>query len=169
MTYQTDTNSTFNKKLLQLFILLNDEKEITYESFNEYDELKRPMFTKLMQEYQEMILNLSLKCTLVKERLKDAENETYFSSYIYYQISLYEDYSFSIEGLTDEKKRKYIYVIFYLMLRNNHQISRSVLEGYLKIDISESSFKRLIDSIKELIGYDIYKNKYQSYVIEYDI
>ena len=55
MTYQADTNSKFNKKLLQIYILLNDEKEITYESFNEYEELDSTMYYRLMQEYQEML------------------------------------------------------------------------------------------------------------------
>lgn len=169
MTYQVDINSKFNKKLLQLFMILCDEKEITRESFNEYEEIEQPMFSKLMQEYQEMLMNLRLKYTLITERKQDVDYETYFPSNIYYQISIAEDYSFSIEDLSDENKKKYIYVIFYLMLRNGQYVSYKTLNSFLKIDISESSFKRLVDSIKEIVGFDIYKNKYQSFVIEHEL
>ena len=99
-------------------------------------------------------------------KIKDLENDSYYSSNIYYQISVGEDYSFNIEGLSDEKKRKYIYVIFYLMLVNHQYVSSTVLKNYLDIEITKSSFKRLVDSLKEIVGFDIYINKYQSYVIE---
>jgi len=169
MTYQADTNSKFNKKLLQIYILLNDEKEITYESFNEYEELDSTMYYRLMQEYQEMLSNLKLKCSIVKERIKDVDYETRYPANIYYHVSIGEDYSFSIEGLSEEKKKKYIYVIFYLMLKNNHYISRKVMSNYLNIDIPESTFKRLVDSVKEIVGFDIYKNELQSYIIEHEV
>ena len=54
------------------------------------------------------------------------------------------------------------------MLRNNQYISPKILKERIDIDISESSFKRFLDSFKMLVGFDIYKNKLQSYVIEYD-
>lgn len=163
-----DFNSEFNRKLLQLYILLMDEKEITYESFNEYEKLDRSMFSRLMHEYQMMIIKLKLKCTLIKEKIGNEDNETLFPKNIYYQTFITEDYSFSIDELTDDEKARYIFVIFYLMLRNDRYISPKKFQQYLNIKMSETSYKRFIDSFKELIGIDIYKNKYSSYVLERD-
>lgn len=69
-TYLIDFNSEFNKKLLQLFILLSDEKEITYESFNDYVRTERPFFSKLIKEYNNMLIKLKLKYTLIKENTR---------------------------------------------------------------------------------------------------
>lgn len=69
---------------------------------------------------------------------------------------------------TKEERIKYLYVIVYLMLRNNQYISPKILKERIAIEISESSFKRFLDSFKMLVGFDIYKNELQSYVIEYD-
>ena len=55
------------------------------------------------------------------------------------------------------------------MLKNNHYISRKVMINYLNIDIPESTFKRLVDSVKEIVGFDIYKNELQSYIIEHEV
>ena len=161
-------NSWFNQRLLQLFILLIDEREVTYDSFNEYTTLDRPMFSRLIKEYQKMLIKLNLKYRMTKEEIGNPENPGFFKTNIYYLTYLCEDYSFNMSDLTKEEKIKYLYVIVYLMLRNNQYISPKILKERIDIDISESSFKRFLDSFKMLVGFDIYKNKLQSYVIEYD-
>ena len=167
-TYLIDFNSEFNKKLLQLFILLNDEKEITYESFNDYVRTERPFFSKLIKEYHNMLIKLKLKYTLIKEKIQDKDNESYYSYNAYYQTQVIEDYSFSINELTDEEKIRYIYVIFYLMLRNEICVTPKKFKQFLNIDINRTSFKRFIDNFKDLVGFDIYKNELQSYILDND-
>lgn len=161
-------NSWFNQRLLQLFILLIDEREVTYDSFNEYTTLDRPMFSRLIKEFQNMLIKLNLAFKIIKEEIENSDNPGCFKSNIYYLTYLYEDYSFNMNDLTKEERIKYLYVIVYLMLRNNQYISPKILKERIAIEISESSFKRFLDSFKMLVGFDIYKNELQSYVIEYD-
>ena len=106
--------------------------------------------------------------TIIKEEIENSDNPGCFKSNVYYLTYLYEDYSFNMNDLTKEERIKYLYVIVYLMLRNNQYISQKILKERIAIEISESSFKRFLDSFKMLVGFDIYKNELQSYVIEYD-
>lgn len=161
-----ETNSIFNQKLLQVFILMNDEKEITYESFNDYENLNRSMFSRLMNEYQKMIILLKLKCTVTKEVIPNLEHSNYFSNYIYYQSFINEDYSFSLDDLSIEDEKKYIYVIFYLILKNEQYLSYKKIYSRLKYKITQSSFKRMINNFKNLVGFDIIKNELNSFIID---
>lgn len=86
-------NSWFNQRLLQLFILLIDEREVTYDSFNEYTTLDRPMFSRLIKEFQNMLIKLNLAFKIIKEEIENSDNPGCFKSNIYYLTYLYEDYS----------------------------------------------------------------------------
>ena len=162
-------NSTFNRKLLQLYILLTDEKEITYDSFNEYDKPEPASFSRLINEYQNMIIKLKLNCTLNREEVKNQIDEAYRSSYIYYQTSLFEDYNYNLSLLSDQEKNRYIYVIIYLMLRNREYVSCKLIKDKLKIDVNIRTIQRIIRDIKNIVGFDIYKNELQSYVIDEEV
>jgi len=160
------TNSDFNKRLLMLFLLLDDEKEITYESFNEYEQIDPSNFSRLIKEYQMMIIKMNLKFSLVINDYSDSDNEGQYLKKIYYQISIGNDYSFSLDNLDDNDKNRYIYVILFLMLKNHQYVSQQVFQQRLNIDLDASSYKRMFKAFKELVGFDIYKNELQSYVIE---
>ena len=161
-------NSQINKGLLQLYMLLMDEKEITYEAFNDYVETKHSQFSKLINEYKKMIVKLELNCTLITEELP-REEDNYFCGYIYYQTQLYEDYSFKTDNLNEDDKKRYIYVLIYLMLKNGQLVSNTKIKERLNIDLSRRTVDRIINELKEIAGFDIIKDELQSYSIRYDI
>ena len=164
-----DANSGLNKKLLQLFILLVDEKEITYESFNEYIETKPSQFSKLIKEYKNMLIKLELNYTFDSVDIQNEENETLIPTKIYYQKQLYEDYSFKIDNLTDDEKKRYIYVLLYLMLRNSNMVSNTKIRDRLGLDLSRRTIDRIMNELKTIIGFNIIKDELQCYSIVYDI
>ena len=164
-----DANSGLNKKLLQLFILLVDEKEITYESFNEYIETKPSQFSKLIKEYKNMLIKLELNYTFDSVDIPNEENETLIPTKIYYQKQLYEDYSFKTDNLTDDEKKRYIYVLLYLMLRNSNMVSKTKIRDRLGLDLSRRTIDRIMNELKTIIGFNIIKDELQCYSIVYDI
>ena len=162
------TNSDYNQKLLQLFILLTDEKEITYESFNDYVSINPSSFSRLIKEYQQMIIKLNLKYTLTIVQVPNQKDEIYMPTKKYYQTAIVEDNSFKTDDLSEEEINRYIYVIIYLMLKSGHYISYIKIKNRLGINITDTTFKTIIDNIKQIVGFDIFKNEFQSFVMDYD-
>lgn len=54
------------------------------------------------------------------------------------------------------------------MLRNEIYVTPKKFKQFLNIDINRTSFKRFIDNFKDLVGFDIYKNELQSYILDND-
>ena len=161
-----DINSQFNQRLLKLYLFLKDEKEVTYDSFSEYEPLLQSDFTKIIAEFKRMIGTLHLKCSFFESVIDNKENPTQFKKKIYYFQQISDDYSFELTACNSDDKQKYIYVIFYLMIRNHQYVSLKTLNNVLSIVIEDYTFKRLVTNINKLMIDDLQKNELQSYVVD---
>lgn len=65
---------------------------------------------------------------------------------------------YSVDLLSAESKKKYIYLIIFLMLLANQYLSLSFVNKKLKIEIPISSFPRIIRDISECSGKSIELN-----------
>ena len=160
-----DINSQFNQRLLKLYLYLKDEKEVTYDSFYEYEPLLQSDFTKIIAEFKRMIEFLHLKCSFFESRIENKLNPTRFKKKIYYFQQISDDYSFDLSDCNIEDKQKYIYVIFYLMIKNHQYVSLKTFNNVLGIVVEDFTFKRLITNVNKLMLDDLTKNELQSYII----
>ena len=54
------------------------------------------------------------------------------------------------------------------MLKSGQYISYIKIKNRLGINITDTTFKTIIDNIKQIVGFDIFKNEFQSFVMDYD-
>lgn len=166
MKYQTRYNTELTKGLLQVLLYLIDNHQITYEEFTELSSLSKPYFFKIMEMLEEMLEDLDLKATLSKDVIiiKD-DNLIEHEAYIYYFRQIGKSYYFNLEQVDEEKRISYSLVITYLMLKNRQYVTLGTLSKILP-DFDKKKMFNLINSLKEIIGEELYKNEIQSYVIE---
>ena len=43
-----------------------------------------------------------------------------------------------------------------------------MVQNRFGINITDTTFKTIIDNIKQIVGFDVYKNELQSFVMDYD-
>ena len=81
------------------------------------------------------------------------------------KTAIFIDYSFSIKNLSEEQLIKYSDVIVYLMLKNKQYVAYDSLSKKFP-NFTRPVFSTMIQDFKEIFGEDIYKDEYQSYIID---
>lgn len=166
MKYRTKYNVEQNKAILQVYLYLMDNHQISSSEFLEITSLSRVSFYKIMNFITSMIDDLNLKATISKDNIKK-----YDSSLIEHEANIYYfrqagmNYYFNLEECEDEKRILYSLVIVYLMLKNRQYVSLGTLSKILP-DFDKKKMSKLIATLREVIAEDVYKNEIQSYVIE---
>lgn len=157
-----NTKSCF--ALLQLYLALMDGEEIDFEYFSELTGLSKSEFNKKMNDINQMTSDLHLSCLLHRVEIDVSTNETEYKKYKYY-FSSRSDYSFDITGLDDELLIRYSAVIVYLKLKKRQYVTSSNLSKLFP-NFTRNVFMDLINKLQDVIGEDLYKDEFQSYVIE---
>ena len=165
MIYQTRYNTKQCQALLQVFIYMLDSHQITYEEFNELTGENNALFTRVMQQFNQMIKTLKLKMELSKGYSKSEEIQ--FESLIYVLDYLDHPYDIDYDNLKQinpEDLIAYSMVIVYCMLKQRKKVTNKKLAKILpnfNCDIARTMFDYMLDIIPE----DIEKNELKSYML----
>ena len=157
-------NNVTRKRLLNMYIILNDEGILDYESYLEHEDISKRSFNDGIKLLKEAYNDLYLEGQIIKET-EDNPNSEYFQKSKYYLIKDHNinNYSFDIESIDTDKRLKYLYLIVYLMLKSEHYVSVSYVNKMLEINLQRGQFITLIEELIETTGLDIIQNDNYSY------
>ncbi len=120
---------------------------------------------KTMKLLDEMINDLHLTCQLQRFETDITIPRTRYKTY-YYKLISRMDYSFQLnEEIPEDKKIIYFPTIVYLKLKNRQYVALDNLSKYFK-NIERVHMSKMLSNMQKVIGEDLYKDKYKSYVIE---
>ena len=166
MKYQTRYNTETNKALLQVYLYLIDNHQISYEEFMQISSLPRTKYYVIMDYFKEMVDDLNLKATISKDKVLKLDSCLNYNEFTYYYFrQAGVNYYFNLDDCTDEKKIRYSLVIVYLMLKNRQYVSASILEKQLP-DFNRKKMLGIIECLREVVAENIYENEIQSYILD---
>lgn len=164
MKSQTRYNNKSNLAILKIFIELSNEEEMNYELFNHLTGLSKREYLRTMKKFDEMVSALCLSWKLQSFKRTIIRDDTEYTGF-YFKFLPIVDYSFSIKNLSEEQLIKYSDVIVYLMLKNKQYVAYDSLSKKFP-NFTRPVFSTMIQDFKEIFGEDIYKDEYQSYIID---
>lgn len=156
-----NTNTSF--ALLQVLLYLKDEKEITYQAFEELTTLSKTSYYRVMEMFEEMIEDIHFQATLSKIKLENRLDYTHYQEVIYRFHDLGSN-EYDIEGLSDEKKIQYSPVIVYLMLKNRKRVTQDKLKTIFP-NFDKDKMAKLIKKLQDVIAEEIDFNPLKSYML----
>ena len=162
MIYQTKYNTKACQNLLQIFIYMMDEKEMTYEIFNELTGESSFQFTKTMQQFKKMLK--SLKMNLKLSKAKDISEEVQYTSNYYVLVKEKAPYHINPRGVEPNELISYSMVIAYCLLKNKKYVSTKSLSYFLP-NFDSDVLRVMFDKMLDLIAEDIEKNELKSYML----
>lgn len=163
LTYQTQYNTKTSQAILQSLILLLDREELTYDLFKEVSPLSQRTYNEIIHDLENLISKIKLG-ELHKYTYDVIDKGTAYKTYSYKLITL-DTQDFDYYKLTEEERIKYSLAIVYLKLLNHHLVSYDTLSKIFP-DFKRKTFFYTIEKLKEVISEDLYKDEFQSYVIE---
>lgn len=164
MTSQIYNNPT-SYALLQIFKAMMDGEQIDYERFYELTGYSRPVYLKTIKLLDEMINDLHLTCQLQRFETDITIPRTRYKTY-YYKLISRMDCSFQLnEEISEDKRITYFPTIVYLKLKNRQYVALDNLVKYFK-SLDRVHMSKMLSNMQKVIGEDLYKDKYKSYVIE---
>ncbi len=168
MTSQIKYSTPTLLALLQVYTVMMDGEIMDFDYFQELVGLTRPIYLEVMKLLKEMIEDLHLSCSLQKIETNESNNKTEYIVNRYKLISRI-DFSFILnEDLDDMKKIQYSDVIVYLKLKNRQYVAYDSLANYFP-NFTRRVFAQLIMKLQEVIGEDLFKDEYQSYIISEEL
>ena len=158
--YNTDTAFA----LLQVLLYIKDEKEITYQAFEELTGLTRVSFHRVMNMFEEMIEDIHYNATLSKIKNKEIKLDNTQYQEIIYRFHDVDSIEYNIDELSDEKKIQYSAVIIYLMLKNRKRVTTDKLKTIFP-NFNRNKMSNFMNKLKTIIAEEIDINTYQSYFL----
>jgi hypothetical protein len=163
MTYQIQYNTKTSQAILQSLILLLDNVELTYEKFAEVSELSQRTYNEILHDLANLIKKINLG-ELHKYTYDVIARGTSYKTYSYKLLTC-DTQDFDYYNLSDEERIKYSLCIVYLKLINHDYVSYDSLAKILP-DFKRKTCFYTIEKLKEIVSEDLYKDEFQSYVIE---
>lgn len=161
-------NNNVSRIILRMFIAITQDKKMTYDSYVEYEEISRPVYINSIKELKKAFNDLEITGQIVKDTDTNPLSESFNADTYFYIGNNSNVYDYSIDLLTDGLKKKYIFLIIYLMLLARHFVSLSFVENLINIKLTKSKFAEMIYDISDIVGIDIKKNELGSYEIVED-
>ena len=163
MTSQTFYNTQASKLLLQVLIYIIDNKQITIDEFVDITGADNHLFYIIMPEFRKMLSRLNMNISMLKSDIDKDEIQIKKSIY-FFNIGFDPYYYDDMCQFTEEEQINYSLVIIYLMLKNNQYVSTATLKRLFP-RFTKQLMQKLKGTLLEVIGEDIEKNKYQSYIL----
>lgn len=157
-----NTNTTF--ALLQVFLYIKDEKEITFEMFEELTGMGKTSYYRVMNLFEEMIEDIHYNATFSKIRNKEVKLDNTQYQEIIYRFHDLGSIEYNIDELSDEKKILYSAVIIYLMLKNRKRVTTDKLKTIFP-NFDRNKMHTFMKKLESIIAEEIDINTYQSYFL----
>ena len=165
MKYQTKYNNSTSYILLQTFMAMMDGYELDKESFYELTGSSVNVYRVIIKHLKEMIEELHLSCKLHQRKTTISTSKTEYKKISYKLINAI-DYKYRIDDdISEYNLKMFMPCIAYIKLKGNQYITYNNFSVYFP-NYDRHTFSNMISKLKEVIGEELYKDNYQSYVVE---